>query len=126
MTLTRQTVWCAALAASALYGCAAQPRPDEALRAAAVAVTRADDARAADFAEADMRSAHDKLESARALAQRAAQDGNKKEAGQAGWLADEARADADLAAAKARSIRTRAAVRGLEHATGAAPPKSGE
>ncbi|MDR3418566.1 MAG: DUF4398 domain-containing protein [Nevskia sp.] len=116
----------AAAGACALCGCASTPAPPEAaVRDAAAVISRAEDARSADFAAPEMRSAHEKLEAARELSMRAAQDKNPKEAEQARWLAEEAGADAELAAAKAQDIRMRSAERELQRGYGAPAQPAG-
>jgi len=111
------------IAALALCACAAAPRaPDDALRNATNAVASAEDARASDYAAPEMRSAHEKLNAARVLAQQATPDKDNPNAIKARWLAEEASADAALAEAKARDVRTQSVVRELQGNTAAPPP----
>lgn len=112
------------IATLALCACATAPKsPAGALRAAANDVANAEDARAADYASVEMRSAHEKLNAARALARQVNPD-NKDDPRrlQVLWLAEEASADADLAVAKARNVRTSSVVRALQGDT--SPPPS--
>lgn len=114
------------LAALALSACATVPKPPEdALGNAANAIASAEDQRASDYASAEMRSAHQKLEAARALARQATPDRNDPSATKARWLAEEASADAALAEAKARDVRTRSVLRQLQEASPAPPPAPG-
>ena len=111
-----------AIAALALCACASAPKPPaDALRDATNAVAGAEDARAADYAAPEMRSAHEKLAAARVLAQQAT-DRNDPNATKARWLAEEASADAALAEAKARNVRTRSVVRDLQGRSAVPPP----
>ncbi len=101
-----------AIAALALCACATEPKPpSDALRDSANAIASAEDARAADYAAPEMRSAHEKLAAARALAQQATPDKNDSNSMKARWLAEEASADAALAEAKARNVRTQSVLR---------------
>lgn len=77
---------------------AAPPAPVEALQAADIAIANAEKDHAADYAPLEMRTAHEKLTAARASAQQP----DEQRVAQARQLADEARADADLASAKAQ------------------------
>ena len=81
--------------------CAApQPAPNEAIQAAELAIASAEQARVADHASAELGTAREKLTAARAaIAQ--------EDMVLAGRLADESRADAELATAKAEEVRTR-------------------
>ena len=107
----------------ALCACATAPKPPEdALRNAANAVASAEDARASDYAAPEMRSAHEKLRAAQALAQQATPDQGDPNATKARWLAEEASADAALAEAKAREVRTQSVVRDLQSKAAAPPP----
>jgi hypothetical protein len=112
------------IAALVLCACTTAPKsPAGALRAATNDVANAEDARAADYASVEMRSAHEKLNAARALARQVNPD-NKDDPRrvQVLWLAEEASADADLAVAKARNVRTSSVVRALQGDT--SPPPS--
>lgn len=82
----------------ALSACAAAPpAPTAALQAADIAIANADKDGATDYAPLEMRSAHEKIAAAR---ESAAQPDDERVM-QSRRLADEARADADLASAKA-------------------------
>jgi hypothetical protein len=85
----------------ALAACASGPPPDDEIAAAEVALTEAADADAMERAPAPLALARDKLE----RAQRAVADGDNREAAR---LAEQALADAQLAAAEARSMTARA------------------
>ena len=112
-----------AIAVLALCACASAPKPPaDALRDATNAVAGAEDARAADYAAPEMRSAHEKLAAARVLAQQTTPDRNDPNATKARWLAEEASADAALAEAKARNVRTRSVVRNLQGRSAVPPP----
>jgi hypothetical protein len=97
--MTRNT----ALAACALLipaafaaGCAsAPPRPEAQLARAEASITQAEQAGARQYAGSEYDSARDKLGEAQRLA-------DKGKTAQAAWLADEARVDAEFAAAHAR------------------------
>lgn len=111
------------IATLALCACAAAPKsPAGALREATNDVANAEDARAADYAAVEMRSAHEKLNAARVLARQVAPD-NKDDPRrlQVLWLAEEASADADLAVAKARNVRTSSVVRAMQGDTSPPP-----
>ena len=85
--------------ALALAACAAAPQPPtDALQAADIAVTNAENDHAADAAPLEMRTAHEKLTAARADAQKP----DEQSVMQARQLADEARVDAELASSRAR------------------------
>lgn len=88
----------------ALAACAAVPLPPtDALQAAEIAIANAEKDRAADYAPVEMRSAHQKLDAARAKP--ITDDASLMQARQ---LAIEARADADLASSKARLAKAEA------------------
>lgn len=83
----------------ALAACAAAPQPPtDALQAADIAVTNAENDHAADAAPLEMRTAHEKLTAARADALKP----DEQSMTQARQLADEARVDAELASSRAR------------------------
>jgi hypothetical protein len=85
-------------AALALAACATTPQPpNDALQAADIAMASAETDHAADVAPLEMRTAHEKLAAAHADAQQT----DDERVLQARPLADEARADAELASAKA-------------------------
>jgi hypothetical protein len=115
MKTHRAVLRLSAIAGLALCGCATTPKTaTEAIRNANNAVINAEDARAADYASAEMHSAHEKLNAARALAAQITPDPNDPNRTKARWLAEEAAADAELADAKARKVRTQSVVRSLQ------------
>lgn len=84
-----------------LAACASAPQPpNDALQAADIAVSNAEKDHGAEFAPLEMRSAHEKLAAAHAVAQKS--DSDALSMTQSRYLADEARSDADLASSKAR------------------------
>lgn len=84
-----------------LTACASVPQPpNDALQAADIAVSNAEKDHGAEFAPLEMRSAHEKLAAAHAVAQKS--DPDELGMKQSRYLADEARSDADLASSKAR------------------------
>ena len=101
-----------------LAGCGGAPTRDtgDLLHEADTAVGKADDNRVADYAAEELHDAHDKLHAAHAENQKARQDHSKQELRQAGWLAEEAKADADYASAKAAELRNQAVERELQRA----------
>lgn len=120
MKTHRAVLRLSAIAGLALCGCATTPKTaTEAIRNANNAVINAEDARAADYAAAEMHSAHEKLNAARALAAQITPDPNDPNRTKARWLAEEAAADAELADAKARKVRTQSVVRSLQPAPSA-------
>jgi hypothetical protein len=87
----------------ALAGCATVPPPDDSMNMAQTQLQAARDAGAADYAPVDLGFAQDKFQQAQAaMAERKYAD--------AANLAEESRADADLARAKARLGATRAQI----------------
>ena len=86
----------ALLAASALGGCASEPKPTAQLVRASTLVSQAEKDEAQHFAAADLQRARDELSGAQA----AESDGKHANARR---LADRAAADADLASARAAS-----------------------
>ena len=83
----------------ALAACASAPQPPlDALQAADISVANADKEHGAEYAPLEMRTAHEKLAAAHASAQKP----DENDMTQSRRLADEARADADLATSKAR------------------------
>ena len=105
---------CAGLCACGSSPVTTQPLPMDAIVRAETAISRAEDARVADYASQDLRTAQEKLNAARETAQRAADGKNEKEAEQAQWLAEEAIVDVELATAKAQAARYDAANREIE------------
>jgi len=89
----------------ALTGCATVPPPDDSMNLAQTQLQTARDAGAADYAPVDLGFAQDKFQQAQAaMAQRKYAD--------AANLAEESRADAELARAKARLGAARAQIQG--------------
>jgi len=83
----------------ALTACASVPQPPtDALQAADISVTNAEKDHGGEYAPLEMRSAHEKLAAAHASAEQP----DEKHMIESRRLADEARADADLASSKAR------------------------
>lgn len=92
----------AAMAMLTLASCASAPKaPDQALQAAEMAITTAEQARAADYAAPQLREARDKLSAARTAVR-------DEEMERALHLAQESRANAELAAAKTEAIKAQA------------------
>lgn len=88
-----------------LSACAAAPQPPtDALQAADIAISNAENDHAADYAPLEMRTAHEKLSAARADSQQP----DEQQVMHARPLAEEARADADLASAKAHLAKAEA------------------
>lgn len=84
-----------------LAACASAPAPpNEALQAAELAITHAEQARVADYASPELGAAREKLTAARAAVQ-------QKKMILAGRLAEQARVDAELAAALAEAAKAR-------------------
>lgn len=89
----------------ALAGCATVPPPDDSMNLAQTQLQAARDAGAADYAPVDLGFAQDKFQQAQAaMAERKYAD--------AATLAEESRADAELARAKARLGAARAQIQG--------------
>lgn len=94
----------AALAVSGmlLTACSSPPKaPDQALQAAELAIATAEQARVADYASPELGQARDKLTAARTAVA-------KEEMTTAARLAEQARADAELATAKAEAVKAQA------------------
>ncbi len=94
----------AALAVSGvlLTACSSPPKaPDQALQAAELAIATAEQARVADYASPELGEARDKLTAARTAVA-------KEEMTTAARLAEQARADAELATAKAEAVKAQA------------------
>lgn len=87
-----------ALSGLLLAGCSSPPKPDQALQAAELAIANAEQARVADYASPELGAARDKLTAAREAVV-------KEDMVVAGRLAEEARADAELATAKAEAAK---------------------
>lgn len=83
-----------------LTACASAPPPNQALQAAEQAIATAEQARVADYASPELSEARDKLAASRAAIQ-------QKNMVLAQRLADESRADAQLASAKAEAAKAK-------------------
>lgn len=82
-----------------LAGCASTPNaPTEALQAAELAIANAEKDRVADYASPELAEARDKLTAARVAVA-------KKEMARAARLAEQSRADAELASAKTKAAK---------------------
>jgi len=90
----RNGMWC--LIAFGIVACASTPMPIEKLAVAKSSLERAEQAQAAQFAQVELNSARNKYAAAQAAAE-------KKEAGVAARLADQADIDAQLAESTARA-----------------------
>ncbi len=90
----RNGLWC--LIAFGIVACAATPMPVDKLAVAKSSVDRAEDARAAQFAQVELTAARNKLAAAQAAA-------DKKDADVAARMADQADVDAQLAEFTARA-----------------------
>ncbi len=85
-----------------LTACSSPPKaPDQALQAAELAIATAEQARVADYASPELGEARDKLTAARTAVA-------KEEMTTAARLAEQARADAELATAKAEAVKAQA------------------
>lgn len=92
----------AAAALLTLAACASAPvPPTEALQAAETAISNAEQARIADYASPELGVAREKLTAARAAVE-------KEEMGLAQRLAEQSRAEAELASAKAEATKAKA------------------
>lgn len=90
----RNAAWCAV--AFGIVACASTPMPSDKLAVAKTAVERAEQAKAAQFAQVELTTARNKLASAQAAA-------DKHDADVAARMADQAEVDAQLAEATARA-----------------------
>jgi hypothetical protein len=116
--------------AASLAACTGRAlKTGDSLDAADLAVTRAEQARVGDYDAADLKEAREKLAAARDMARKADLAKDKKLAEQARWLAEEARVDAELAAARAQQSKIQAVLlqkqRSIDEATPAATPAGG-
>jgi len=85
-----------------LSGCASTPKaPTEALQAAEVAIANAEQARVADYASPELAQAREKLLNAKVAVE-------KEQMTRARWLAEESKASADLAIARASAAKAKA------------------
>ena len=99
----------------AVAGCASvPPLPTDQIARAEAAINRAEEARVADYASAELRAAREKLTAARDMIQKATADKDKDAALRAAWLAEESISDAELATAKAQHKRAQEVNRELE------------
>jgi hypothetical protein len=100
MTQTRLSIAVAGLLL--VSACATVPKPPtEALHAAEVAITNAEQARVADYASPELAEARTKLVAARDAV-------TKEDMVRAQRLAEQSRADAELASAKAEAVKAKA------------------
>lgn len=106
----RTSIFAAMAAALTLTACASAPQlPNEEIRFAEDAINRAEEARVADYASADLRAAREKLTRARDLSNQAASNKNAEAATSARRLAEQAKSDAELAVARAQEARAKEA-----------------
>lgn len=99
----------------AVAGCASvPPLPTDQISRAEAAIDRAEEARVADYASAELRAAREKLTAAREMMQKATADKDKEAALRAAWLAEESISDAELATAKAQHKRAQEVNKELE------------
>lgn len=91
-----------------MVACATTPQPpNDAIRMAEDAINRAEEARVADYASVELRSAREKLNESRSLSQAAVMNKDEKAAIKARRLAEQSRSDAELATIKAQEARAR-------------------
>ncbi len=85
-----------------MSGCASTPKaPTDALQAAESAIANAEQARVADYASPELAQAREKLLNAKLAVE-------KEDMTRARWLAEESKASADLASARAASAKAKA------------------
>lgn len=96
-----------------LSACASTPPPNSEITAADLAVRRAQDVNAGEFAALEMESARDKLQQARSIVDKEDDDNYPK----AARLAQEAQVDARLAESKARTAKAQQTEQELQKAT---------
>lgn len=85
-----------------MSGCASAPKaPTDALQAAESAIANAEQARVADYASPELAQAREKLLNAKLAVE-------KEDMTRARWLAEESKASADLASARAASAKAKA------------------
>lgn len=96
-----------------LSACASTPPPNSDITAADLAVRRAQEVNASEFAALEMRTARDKLQQARSIVDKEDEDNYPK----AARLAQEAQVDARLAESKARSARAQQTEQEMQKAT---------
>lgn len=91
-----------------ISACASAPQlPTAEVERAEAAINRAEEARVADYASADLRAAREKLVSARNLMQEATQKKSQDAAIRARMMAEQSVSDAELATAKAQEQRAK-------------------
>jgi outer membrane PBP1 activator LpoA protein len=95
----------------ALTACSSTPPPTEALQAAEQAIETAEQARVADYASPELGEAREKLTAARIAVQ-------EEEMEQAQRLAEQSRADAELALAKAQAAKANVVNDEMKKSTG--------
>src|SRR6185437_4930390 len=101
----------ALLAASALGGCASQPKPTAQLVRASTLVSEAEKNEAQHFAAADLQRARDELSNAQTAESAEKYDSARREA-------ERAAADADLASARAASGKAHQSAEQVRHSLG--------
>lgn len=108
---TRHVIGVATAAASllALAACASIPPPTDQLTRAENAIKRAEEARVADYASPELKSAREKLTAARDAVTR-------EDMTLAARLADQARLDAEVATAKTESAKAKANIEEMKKA----------
>lgn len=105
---TRASVLLAIGTCMFLGACASTPQPpNDAIRQAEDAINRAEEARVADYASVNLRTAREKLVQARDLSQAAVSNKDEKAAIKARRLAEQSRSDAELATIKAQEARAK-------------------
>lgn len=105
---TRASVLLAIGTCMFLGACASTPQPpNDAIRQAEDAINRAEEARVADYASVNLRTAREKLVQARDLSQAAVSNKDEKAALKARRLAEQSRSDAELATIKAQEARAK-------------------
>ena len=91
-----------------ISACASAPQlPTAEIERAESAINRAEEARVADYASADLRAAREKLVKARNLMQEAATEKDRDAAVRARMMAEQSISDAELATAKAQEQRAK-------------------
>lgn len=96
-----------------LSACASTPPPNSDITAADLAVRRAQEVNASEFAALEMKTARDKLQQARSIVDKEDEDSYPK----AARLAQQAQVDARLAESKARAAKAQQTERELQKAT---------
>lgn len=96
-----------------LSACASTPPPNSDITAADLAVRRAQEVNASEFAALEMKTARDKLQQARSIVDKEDEDSYPK----AARLAQQAQVDARLAESKARAAKAQQTEQELQKAT---------